>query len=274
MDTKTGIHLKSIELVRVPKLPPRFPFTVSVIQALERLEFDTQVTFLVGENGSGKSTLLEGIACAVGSITVGSESVDRDRSLDDVRPLGKQLKLTWSVRTRRGFFMRAEDYFNYATKMAQMREELQRDLDEVNETYRDRSRTAQMYARSAYQSQIGALEQYYGEGLDVRSHGESFLDFFQARFVPGGLYLLDEPEAPLSPLRQLSFLVLLKEMIAHDAQFIIATHSPIIMAFPGATILDFDGETIEETLYDELEHVRIMRGFLDHPDRYLAQLLD
>jgi predicted ATPase len=170
--------------------------------------------------------------------------------------------------------MRAEDYFGYATKMAKLREELERDLDKVDEAYRGRSRTAQTYARAAYQSEIGALDRYYGQGLDVRSHGESFLDFFQARFVPQGLYLLDEPEAPLSPLRQLSFLVLLKEMVEQDAQLIIATHSPIIMAYPDATILSFDSGEIVPVAYDELEHVRITKGFLDHRERYLARLFE
>jgi len=267
-----GIHLRSIALRR--PLPEYFPFSVPVICSLDRLDISSQVTFLVGENGSGKSTLLEGIACAVGSIAVGREIVDTDHTLEQVRALGKRLKLTWSVRTHRGFFMRAEDFFGYATRMARMREELQRNLKDTDETYKGRSRTAQMYARASYEREIAALEGYYGEGLDVRSHGESYLDFFQARFVPGGLYLIDEPEAPLSPLRQLSFLVLLKSMVEQDAQFIIATHSPIITAYPEATILSFDSGTIEPVGYDELEHVRITKGFLNHPERYLARLFE
>jgi predicted ATPase len=269
-----GIHLRSITLRRTPPLPPGFPFTVPAIASLDELSFSSPVTFLVGENGCGKSTLLEGIACAVGSIAAGSRRLDDDITLDAVRDLGRHLKLTWSARTQRGFFLRAEDFFGYATRMAQLREALQRDLERVDEEYRDRSPTAQMYARAAYQGQLSALESDYGEGLDTRSHGESYLDFFQARFVPGGLYLLDEPEAPLSPLRQLSFLVLLHDMIAQQAQFIIATHSPILMAYPGATILCMDEGTIEPVAYDDLEHVRITRGFLDHPERYLARLFE
>jgi predicted ATPase len=250
----------------------RFPFTVPFVETLERLEFTSPVTFLVGENGCGKSTLLEALACAVGSITVGSEGVGRDRTLDAVRPLADAFKLTWSSRTRRGFFMRAEDFFGYVRVMAQKREELARDLAETERQYADKSRTAQIYARAAYAGQIDAMDRAYGDGLDTRSHGEAFLDFFQARFVPGGLYLLDEPEVPLSPLRQMSLLVLLKQMVDEDAQFIIATHSPIVMAFPGATILSMDGDTIEEVEYDDLDHVQIMRGFLDHPERYLRRL--
>lgn len=269
-----GIHLRAVALRRTPPLPEGFPFTVPAIASLDELSFSSPVTFLVGENGCGKSTLLEAIACAAGSVAAGSERLDEDATLEAVRALGRRLKLSWSVRTRRGFFLRAEDFFGYANKMARMRETLQRDIERVDEEYRDRSRTAQLYARAAYQGQLSALESYYGEGLDVRSHGESYLDFFQSRFVPGGLYLLDEPEAPLSPLRQLSFLVLLHDMIAQEAQLIIATHSPILMAYPGATILCMDGGAIEAVAYDDLEHVRITRGFLDHPQRYLARLFE
>ena len=271
---QASVHLRTVALPGDRALPQRFPFTVPAIAALGEIAFASPVTFFVGENGCGKSTLLEAIACAAGSIAVGSENIERDRTLDAVRELGKRLKLTWSLRTRRGFFLRAEDFFGYANRLAQMREELQRDLDEVDRTYVGRSRTAQAYARAAYQSQLAALQRSYGDGLEVRSHGESFLDLFQARFVPGGLYLLDEPEAPLSPLRQLSFLVLLKQMVAQDAQFLIATHSPIVMAFPQATILSMDGPAIEAVAYEDLEHVRITRGFLDHPERYLARLFE
>ncbi len=268
------MHLRSIALPDRATLPARFPFTVPAVASLTALAFTSPVTFMVGENGCGKSTLLEAIACAAGSIAVGSEGIERDRTLAAVRELGKRLKLTWSLRTRRGFFLRAEDFFGYANRMAQLREELQRDLDEVDAAYVGRSRTAQPYARAAYQAELNALQRSYGDGLDVRSHGESFLGLFQARFVPGGLYLLDEPEAPLSPLRQLSFLVLLQQMVAQEAQFIIATHSPIVMAFPDAAILSMDGETIERVAYEDLEHVRITRGFLNHPERYLARLFE
>jgi predicted ATPase len=116
------------------------------------------------------------------------------------------------------------------------------------------------------------MRKRYGEGLDTRSHGQQFLDFFQNRFVPGGLYLLDEPEAPLSPMRQLGLLALLKKMIENESQFIIATHSPILMAFPGATILSFDQIPVRPVTYEDLEHVTITRDFLNNPDSFLRHL--
>ncbi len=268
------LHLLSLTVRKARPWPDAFPYTVPVVRTLEHMDFAAPVTFLVGENGCGKSTLLEAIACAVGSIAVGSEEIGRDKTLEPLRELAKDFRLAWSVRTKRGFFMRAEDFFGYARKMAEKRAELARDLEEVDRKYADRSPTAQAYSRVAYEGQLNAIERRYGGDLDMRSHGEGFLALFQSRFVPGGLYLLDEPEAPLSPLRQLSFLVMLHEMVKQNAQFIIATHSPIIMAFPAARILNLDHVPIAESPYRELEHVRITRDFLADPERYLRHLLE
>jgi len=245
---------------------------VPVIAGLEQVDFHSPVTFLVGENGSGKSTLLEAIACAVGSITVGSEGVERDQTLAELRSLARDLRPVWNKRTRKGFFMRSEDFFGFARRMDKAREEMQQSLAEVEQEYKDRSEFTKGQARMAYQRELADMESRYGDGVDARSHGESYLNLFHGRFIPGGLYLLDEPEAPLSPKRQLSFLVLLKEMVDKQGQFIIATHSPILMAFPGAVILSCDSGRLEQVNYEDLEHVYITKGFLEHPTLYLREL--
>jgi predicted ATPase len=265
-------HLKSISLKLPASTPTVFPFTVPLLKTLPELHFTTPVTFFVGENGSGKSTLLEAIACAAGSITVGSEGVETDKTLAEMRKLARHFKLVWHKKTRRGFFLRAEDFFGYAKRLNQMRAELQEDLAAVDEAYQGRSKQAIGLAKMPYARELHELERRYGEGLDARSHGESFLTLFQTRFVPGGLYLLDEPEAPLSPLRQLTFLALLKQMVAQEAQFIIATHSPLILAFPGATILSFDATPLRQMEYEALEHVTLTREFLNNPALYLKHL--
>jgi predicted ATPase len=149
---------------------------------------------------------------------------------------------------------------------------MEADLHEIDEEYKDRSDYARDLARLSTASGLGALQQRYGDGLDARSHGESFLALFQARFVPDGLYLLDEPEAPLSPIRQLALISAIKNMLTQNGQFIIATHSPILMAFPDAAILDFDGGQIHPARFDELEHVRLMRDFLQDPQAFLRAL--
>jgi len=249
-----------------------FPFNLPVVQSLSELTFSSPVTFFVGENGSGKSTFLEALACAASSITVGSESVKTDPSLTAVRKFADQLKLSWQKRTRKGFFMRAEDFFGYAKRLSQMQQEFAEDLENVDREYEGRSKMAVDLAKMPYANELHAIKQRYGDGLDTYSHGESFLTLFQSRFVPNGLYMLDEPEAPLSPIRQLAFLSTLKEMVAQNAQFVIATHSPILMAYPGAAIYDFDSAPIQQINYDDVEHVQLTKSFLNNPDAYLQHL--
>jgi predicted ATPase len=266
-------HLKSVSVRKWPEQDNSlFPFNLPIVQSLEEMNFTSPVTFLVGENGSGKSTLLEALACAIGSVTVGSESVKTDKTLASVRKFAQHLKLTWQKRTQRGFFLRAEDFFGYARRLSEMRQEMEEEIRTVDREYEGRSKMAIDLGKLPYTNELQAMRRRYGEGLDTYSHGESFLALFQARFVPNGLYLLDEPEAPLSPIRQLAFLAALKSMVAQDAQFIIATHSPIIMAFPEAVILSFDSARIQQVSYDELEHVKLTRAFLNNPDAYLKHL--
>jgi predicted ATPase len=144
-------------------------------------------------------------------------------------------------------------------------------LKNVDEEYRDRSEYARSLARMPYLRELHELKRY-GRDLNEYSHGESFFAFFKSRFVPDGLYLLDEPEAPLSPLRQLAFISMMKEMLALNAQFIIATHSPILMAFPGAVIYSFDERPVRAMEYAKLEHVTLTRDFLNHPEQFLQNL--
>lgn len=249
-----------------------FPFNLEIVRTLRAIEFRAPVTFFVGENGSGKSTILEALACAVESITVGSESVKTDRSLEPLRNLARYFRLAWTKRTRKGFFLRAEDFFGYAKQMRQTREEFQQELKNVEREYKDRSAYAASLASMPYKGQLAAMQYRYGDGLEVRSHGEGFMALFQSRFVPQGLYLLDEPEAALSPTRQLTFIAALKQMVAEDSQFIVATHSPIILAFPEAQILQFENGMIQEVKYEQLEHVNLTRDFLNHPEAFLQHL--
>jgi predicted ATPase len=265
------IHLQSVQLRPLPNTRA-FPFSLPLLQTLKELHFETPVTLLVGENGSGKSTLLEGLACAAEMVVVGSESTRTDKSLAHARELAKYFKLSWTKRNRRGFFLRAEDFFGYAKRINQMRAEMESDLEEIDEEYKDRSDYALSLAKMSTARELGDLRRRYGEGLDSHSHGESFLDLFQSRFVPDGLYLLDEPEAPLSPIRQLALIAAIKDMVNQNGQFIIATHSPILMAYPQATILNFDGGEIRPASYDELEHIRLMRDFLQDPQAFLRNL--
>jgi predicted ATPase len=263
-------HLRSARLRQAEGTG--FPFDVPAIRSIAELTFDTPVTFFVGENGSGKSTLLEGLALAAGLPTVGSTSAADDATLAAQRRLAKALKLVWDTRTRRGFFLRAEDFFGFTKQLAQMRQELLGRLSEVDMEYEGRSDYAKALAKGPAAASLADMERRYGVDLDANSHGQSFLKLFQSRFVPGGLYLLDEPEAPLSPQSQLALLSMLGDMVREDAQFIVATHSPIVLAFPGARIYSFDEGQVRELDYESLEHVRLTREFLNEPQRFLRHL--
>ena len=269
----SAIHLASVS--RRGGADEAFPFTVPAIRTLEGLALGSPVTFFVGANGSGKSTLLEGIAAAARLPAIGSVDVPRDETLAAQRRLGKALRLSWSKKATRGFFLRAEDFFGFTKRLARERAELLLEMKEVSEQYRaqDRSKYAERLAQGPLASSLAGMEARYGVDLDANSHGQSFLKLFQSRFVPGGLYLLDEPEAPLSPQSQLALLAMIGDMVAQDAQFIIATHSPMLLAFPDAQIYSFDSTPVEAVAYDDLDHVRITRDFLNAPARYLSQIL-
>jgi predicted ATPase len=265
-------HLRSIGWKKRRPADEDFPFSVPAIATLDSLEFPGSVTFFVGENGSGKSTLLEGIATAAALPTVGAVDAATDETLAAQRRLAKALQLTWRKRIRRGFFLRAEDFFGFQKRVAQQKRDLEDRIAEIDASYEDRSDWARGLAKLPVAGELRDIRQRYGEDPDARSHGEAFLNLFQGRFAPSGLYLLDEPEAALSPQSQLGFLAMLFEMVDQDAQFIIATHSPVILAFPGATIYNFDQPPIKPAVYDELNHVVLIREFLNHPARYLRDL--
>lgn len=263
------IHLRSTSLKAAAAQMEGFPFHLPLVRNFRELEFHSPVTFFVGENGSGKSTLLEAIAAGIGSITIGADDIENDESMQAARRLGRQLKLSWQKKTRLGFYLRAEDFFGFAKRMQGTVKEL---AEMASEFEKDYSGYALGLAKGAALGQQRALIEKYGEDLDANSHGESFLKLFQARFVPGGLYLLDEPEAPLSPQRQIALLAMLREMVAQDAQFLIATHSPILMACPDAVILSFDQHPVQAVAWEETEHVALTRAFLNHPQAYLRRL--
>jgi predicted ATPase len=255
--------------VNLENTPDAYPFNVPVIAQLQRLVFRSPVTFFAGENGTGKSTILEGIAAGARLPAVGSEDVDRDQTLKPARELAERLRLQWEKRTHRGFFLRAEDFFNFSLRMSRLVAE----MDALATDYAERFEGyGGQLARGAVAGQRAEIIRRYGENLDARSHGESFLTLFESRFVPDGLYLLDEPDTALSPQRQLALLHMLKSMVDAEAQFIVATQSPILMAFPGATILSFDRCPAEEVPYDDVDQVVLARSFLNQPEAFLRQL--
>ena len=265
------IHLRSLNLTKADRRNT-FPFSVPSISTLDSIEFETPVTFFVGENGSGKSTLLESIALATNLPAVAAVATRDDETLAAQRRLASALKLSWKKRTHRGFFLRAEDFFGFARTLSKTRDEMRQRVAELEVEYRDRGAYARGLAELPARASLAEMEARYGADLDANSHGQAFFQLFRSRFIPGGLYLLDEPETPLSPLSQLALIAMLTDMVAQEAQFIIATHSPILLAMPGARILDFDAQPVRWASYDELEHVKLTREFLADPERFLRRL--
>ena len=242
-------YLLSVSLQR-EKVPSfsEYPYNLPVVRNLARMEFHPCVTFLVGENGTGKSTLLEAIAVASGFNPEGGTRNFGFSTRASHSPLHGALTLAKGLkRPRDGFFLRAESFFNVATEIER--------LD----------------AEPAAGPPI--IDAYGGRSLHEQSHGESFFSLVTHRFGGQGLYLLDEPEAALSPSRQLALLSRLHQLVRMQSQFIIATHSPILMAYPDAKIIQLTHDAIAEVPYTETEHYAVTREFLNKHERMLKELL-
>lgn len=223
---------------------------------------------LSGENGSGKSTVLEGIAAGMRAIAMGGADIDRDETLRAARRFAASFRFERRRHPRTKLFFRAEDVFGFTRRVLRT----MNDLSDIEETFRRELPTGsygQKLAIGAARGQRAALEGRYGEDPDARSHGEVFLALLASRLTPGGLYFLDEPEAPLSPRGVLQLIALIKDRVARDCQFVIATHSPLLLAFPGAAIQVFDGAAIIRTPYSDVEHVQLFKTFLNDPQRFL-----
>ena len=218
------------------------------LMQVRQLELEKPVTFFVGENGTGKSTLLEAVAVAYGFNPEGGTKNFRFSTEDSHSDLWKSLTLVKRGYASDGFFLRAESFYNVASNIDQMDRE------------------------PAFSPSV--IDSYGGVSLHHRSHGESFLALVQNRFGGHGVYLLDEPEAALSPTRQLTLLCQIDELVKRDSQFIIATHAPILMAYPGAEIFQFSEEGIQKVDYRETEHYQVTRRFLEAPERMLRYLLE
>jgi predicted ATPase len=193
-----------------------------------------------------------------------------DDLFQEIRSYSKEVKLKFSTQTKRGFFFRASDFITYQHGIRTMKLQLRKELERVEEEYKDKSIFARNQARVPFARSLAELEQQ-GRELTTLSHGESFLEFFKSRFTVPGIYIIDEPETPLSYQNQYALLVLIKEMVRKGAQFIIATHSPIIQAIDDSEIIDLDNN-LEVIDFDHLDSVSFIKDFLNNKERYIHYL--
>lgn len=227
----------------------RYPFCLPAIRSFDHIDLHPRVTFFVGENGSGKSTLLEAIAVSLGFNAEGGSKNFRFGTRHSHSELHEYLRVAKGIkRPRDGFFLRAESFFNVATEIEKLDAE----------------------------PSFGppAIASYGGRSLHEQSHGESFMALMTQRFGGQGIYILDEPEAALSPQRQLAVMSRMHDLVLDDSQFIIATHSPILLTLPGARVLSLDGGEMREVDYRDTEHFRLTRDFLNAPERFFRHLLE
>lgn len=248
--TNSALYLREVCLRRdrVPDFT-RYPFALPAVSHLDCLVLSEPVTFFIGENGSGKSTLLEAIAIALGFNAEGGSRNFRFGTRESHSDLHAYLRAIRGIaRPQDGFFLRAESYYNVATEIE--------NLDRV----------------PGAAPPIGPA--YGPRALHEQSHGESFLALVQHRFHGSGLYLLDEPEAALSPMRQMALLSKLRDLVEARSQFIVATHSPILLALPGAAIYELGPSGPRSVRYEETEHFRITRDFLNRYPMMLRTLLN
>lgn len=226
----------------------RYPFSLPALRSLEQVDMHPKMTYFIGENGSGKSTLLEAIAVSLGFNAEGGTKNFSFGTRRSHSELHEYLRVAKGVRRPRdGFFLRAESFFNVATEIERLDEE---------------------------PGGPPIINSYGGRSLHEQSHGESFLALMTERFGGQGLYILDEPEAALSPQRQLAVLSRIHDLILDDSQFIVATHSPILMAYPDACIYQCGRDGISQVAYEDTEHFQVTRNFLSNPQRMLQVLME
>ena len=247
----------------------RFPFNLALFANREVARFDTPVTFFVGDNGAGKSTLLEAIAASLRLPSLTQVGLDQHPLMQAASALSKKLTLIRQTPKKHGFFFRADDVVGFVQSLRQNADE-HREL----EAHFDQTLTGEGHRRATgmARAQHEAIAARYGEDPFARSHGELFLELFRQRLTAPGLYLMDKPETPLSPINQLALLGLIMDKVEDGSQFIIATHSPILMALPGATILDFDQTPPQPVAWDDVEHVAVTKAFLNNPESFLRHL--
>lgn len=255
------IHLKSIEFVRKDD-EVGYPYHLPFFN--QKITFNRPITILIGDNGCGKSTLLQLIQNKLDLFQVG-ESFKTKKNV-------VKANVDYHLSKPKGYYFSSEDFTTYIKEIEKEKAYSYAQIEQVEEEYKSRSNYAKNLAQSTHRKTIHELEALHDRNLQASSHGEAYLSFFKSRIRPNQLLLIDEPETPLSFENQLALLVILKNAIEENTQLIIASHSPVIMAYPGAQILQFNEESLEEVTYEDIEQVQNLKHFLHQPSAYFRHL--
>jgi predicted ATPase len=259
--------LKSFSINTDRKNP--FPFNIPAVQFAKHVALDKQLTIFIGDNGCGKSTLLETIALKLNLPLIGG-FIKSNAGFEAAQILEPFIQIESRRQTARGFFFRAEDFSEFVNSVGNEQRKIAEDLRELKGVVDD-SIIKEMSDNMNYS--LFQMRKNYGENMQAYSHGEAYLKILQTRIGEKGIFLLDEPEAALSPIRQLSLIYFIKEVLKNgNTQFIISTHSPILMGMPGAMIYEIKEDGMSHVAYEETEHYRITKTFLNNPDVYLREL--
>lgn len=247
-----------------------FPFNVLAVKFAKEIAL-SNVTIFVGDNGSGKSSLLEAIAYKINLPLIGGFIKANNRTgFEAAENLQPYLNLNWKRETTRGFFFRAEDFSDFINSVENERNKIYGDLGELKGEVDDS--IIEKMSQSMNFS-LREMRRQYGENMQAFSHGEAYIKILQTRIGDKGIFILDEPEAALSPLKQLSLISLILEITkTNNAQFIIATHSPILMGIPNALLYEIQEDSMKAVEFKETDHYRITKTFLDNPEYYLRHL--
>jgi predicted ATPase len=259
--------LKSFSINTDKKNP--FPFNIAAIKFAKQIQLDNKVTVFIGDNGCGKSTLLESLALCLRLPLIGGH-INEHPGFEAAAILKPFIEIEWKRQTSKGFFFRAEDFSDFINSVENERRKIAGDLSDLKRAVDDSiiNRMSESMNFSLYQ-----MRKNYGENMQAFSHGEAYLKILQTRIGDKGIFLLDEPEAALSPLKQLSLMFFIMEVLKNgNTQFIISTHSPILTGIPDALIYEIQEDSMKSVEYKETDHYRITKTFLNNPDQYLRNL--
>ncbi|QLY40634.1 ATP-binding cassette domain-containing protein [Hujiaoplasma nucleasis] len=258
-----------IEKIRIEPKTDQYPFNMKLFNQSLTFDLRSPVTLILGENGSGKSSFLKILQAKLKLIEIKIPNQHSKKQID-----GSAVSLWPNIKKVKGFYFESLSFVNYLEYMINEIDQANQEIKRVDDTYKNKSEYSKIMAKSPYRKTIHELENMYSKDLSKSSHGEAYLDFFASRIKDNQLYLLDEPETPLSIQNQLTLMAMIMDACKRGCQFIIASHSPILTALPQACIYQIKNESFIKTDYEDIDSINLLRQFLNHKETFIKHLTD